>query len=100
MRYHLLRHWLQKAEKALGDDWERCDEQTGRECRGEKCHMGAHRAMSSLDYAIEEADRAAEIQRLLLTAVKIGLQEHEPYTGYRTTMLRQALKKATGYRKG
>ncbi len=95
-----LKSWLKKAQTAIGEDWERCDEESGDECRGEKCKVGAHRAMSCLDHAIEEADRAAEIQRLLLTAVKIGLQEHEPYTGYRTTMLRQALKKATGDRKG
>jgi hypothetical protein len=94
MKYARFRFWLKKAQ-ALGEDWERCDEETGRECRGVKCKVGAHRALSYLDRATDEADRAAKIHDLLLTAVKIGLQEHEPYDGYKITMLRQALQKAT-----
>lgn len=95
-----LKFWLRKARVALGDDWERCDEQTGRECRGEKCQVGAHRAMAYLDRAVEHAEQEDELQRLLLTAIKVGLQEHEPYAGYKITMLRQALEKASGHRKG
>lgn len=94
-----MKFWLEKAQAALGDDWYRCDEQTGRECRGEKCQVGAHYAMAYLDRVANAADQAAELQRLLLTAIKIGLQEHEPYEGYKITMLRQALEKATGHRK-
>jgi hypothetical protein len=99
MSHSNLRLWLKKAQTALGDDWYRCDEQTGRECRGEKCQVGAHCAMAYLDLAATEADQAAELQRLLLTAIKVGLQKHEPYEGYKVTMLRQALEKATGHRK-
>ena len=94
-----MKFWMEKVQTALGDDWYRCDKETGQECRGEKCQVGAHCAMAYLDRAANEAHQAAELQRLLLTAIKIGLQMHEPYTGYKTTMLRQALEKAVGRRK-
>jgi len=52
--YACLRVWIQKAEKELGKDWERCDKETGRECLGVKCAWGAHRALVYLNRAIEE----------------------------------------------
>lgn len=52
--YARLRVWIEKAEKALGEDWERCDEGTGRECPGVKCHVGAHRALVYLSRVIDE----------------------------------------------
>jgi len=57
MRYSNLRLWLEKAEKALGKDWERCDEETGRECPGVTCWLGAHRALVYLNRAIEEMNK-------------------------------------------
>lgn len=92
--YSRLRLWVEKAEKALGTKWERCDEETGAECLGEKCSVGAHRALVYLNRALDELNQASDINDVLLTAVKIALQKHEPYAGYKTTMLRQALGKA------
>ena len=97
--YSGLRSWLKKADQALGEDWERCDEETGRECQGVRCSIGAHRALVYLHRAIGEIDRAADVHDVLVSAIKIGLQESEPYAGYKNTMLRQALEKAAGRRK-
>jgi len=60
MRYSRLRLWLEKAEKALGKDWERCDEETGRECPGIKCWVGAHRALVYLNCAIDEMNSTSK----------------------------------------
>lgn len=92
--YSRLRLWVERAEKALGAEWERYDEETGAECLGEKCPEGAHRALVYLNHALDELNQASDINDVLLTAVKIGLQKHEPYAGYKNTMLRQALAKA------
>ena len=54
MRVLRLRLWLEKAEKALGEDWERCDGETGRECRGLRCFVPTHRALLYLNRAIDE----------------------------------------------
>lgn len=91
-----LAYWLKKAQAAINEDWERCDEGTGRECPGQKCPIGAHRALTYLERAAAHANRAEALTKTLLVAIKIGLQEHEPYSGYKATMLRQALTKATG----
>lgn len=56
MKYARLWFYLRKAEKALGEDWERCDEETGRECRGVKCSLGAHRALVYITRAIDERE--------------------------------------------
>lgn len=60
MRRALLRLWLEKAEKALGEDWERCDEETGRECPGVRCCLGARRALVYLNRAIDEMNSTSK----------------------------------------
>ncbi len=57
MRYSHLRLWLEKAEKELGKDWENCDRETGRECRGVRCWVRAHRALVYLNRALEEMNQ-------------------------------------------
>lgn len=37
--------WALAAYRAIDKGWERCDQETGRECRGVRCALGAHRAM-------------------------------------------------------
>ena len=95
-----LAYWLKKAQTAINEDWERCDEGTGRECPSQKCPIGAHRAMTYLERAAAQENQAEALKVALLAAIKIGLQKHEPYPGYKTTMLRQAIKKATGRKTG
>ena len=36
----------------IGKDWNRCDEETGRECRGFSCQDGSHRAIAKLHDAL------------------------------------------------
>lgn len=37
------------AMNALTSEWDRCDDETGEECKGADCHIGAHRAVAILD---------------------------------------------------
>ncbi len=43
-----------KAYRAIQHDWERCDGDTGEECRGAKCLVGAHRAMVYIHRIMDE----------------------------------------------
>lgn len=50
---------LREANKAMVEislDWQRCDLETGEECNGLSCHVGAHRAIKILEIAIAKAE--------------------------------------------
>ena len=49
-----LDDWALSAYKAIDKDWERCDAETGRECRGVRCAVGSHRAMIFLHRIMDE----------------------------------------------
>lgn len=38
-----------QAMEFISNDWQRCDDETGAECRGRNCHVGAHRAIVLLE---------------------------------------------------
>lgn len=39
---------VKMAMEAISCDWERCDEESGGECLGIECHIGAHKALAIL----------------------------------------------------
>ena len=49
--------WALAAYNALNQNWERCDQETNRECRGARCAIGAHRAMIYIHRILEEVSQ-------------------------------------------
>jgi hypothetical protein len=50
-------NWALAAYQALAKERERCDEESGQECRGVRCLAGAHRAMVYLHRIMDEVAR-------------------------------------------
>lgn len=53
-RLRRIDDWALKASKAIDKDWRRCDDETGEECRGVRCPVGAHRAQVYLYRILDE----------------------------------------------
>lgn len=52
LKYEALNIAICGALNTLTKDWERCDKETGRECRWLKCHLATHRAVAILERAL------------------------------------------------
>lgn len=63
------------AKNAISEDWTPCDNQTGAECPGIECHIGAHKALAILEGLPDET-------RILLTALKDALFELEQWAEF------------------
>ncbi len=46
---------IEKAIRDISNDWSYCDEETGDECKGNKCLRGEHRAVCRLENLIRAA---------------------------------------------
>lgn len=53
----LAAHALVQAKRAIDEDWKRCDDETGQECHGPACKVGAHRAIHWIETAQQQLDR-------------------------------------------
>lgn len=59
-----LKTAIRQATALIGGlQWERCDDETGRDCKGLKCPMDAHRAWWILANALDNVDKLSNTNR-------------------------------------
>lgn len=57
MNVRRIEKWAKLASDAIDKNWQRCDEETGEECKAIRCWMSEHRAMAYLDLILTEAKK-------------------------------------------